>query len=266
MQSKIRNSSAPISNHPSVFSRSGFTLIELLVVIAIIAILASLLLPALGIAKIKAQRTYCLNSMKQIGLAVNLYISDYEHYPLMHSWGRAWGNDHALRNDRKYMPEVLEPYIGRNPSQLTDSQRNGRGLPDVPTAGVFMCPIGSKSTDPRMSNNRVIRNESSYVWNHIYLTKDRSRYVTEKPVSGRPSSDIRNASIAVLVWEMPYWEYEGMPHKEGINLVFGDGHAEWMIGSPKEYDWWAYHSRDGWEDSQYTCGYHTSIRTLTQGR
>jgi prepilin-type N-terminal cleavage/methylation domain-containing protein len=57
-------------------TRCAFTLIELLVVLAILAVLAAMLLPAISAARARAQRTVCLNNLKQIGLGIHAYLDD----------------------------------------------------------------------------------------------------------------------------------------------------------------------------------------------
>jgi prepilin-type N-terminal cleavage/methylation domain-containing protein/prepilin-type processing-associated H-X9-DG protein len=129
------------ASHSPVQATRGFTLIELLVVIAIIAILASLLLPALSRAKGQAQLVKCKGNLRQLGLALQMYADNGDEFPFM-----VWQPDTPEVSPMSW-DMFLDPYIGGRWEEHAVFRCPGYRWAVYPARmnplGLFQQPIGS---------------------------------------------------------------------------------------------------------------------------
>jgi len=165
MSVKIYQANIMHTSSPAKPESKAFTLIELLVVIAIIAILAAMLLPALSKAKKKALQTSCLSNLRQWGLSVQMYSSDfrdnipYDGMPIdpAISYPNTGGTD-GNPNDALAWFNVLPPYFNERPLSVYNNQPGGNVLNKFPpfnydapagyysASKVWECPGASMTT------------------------------------------------------------------------------------------------------------------------
>lgn len=217
---------SPFRNHSS---GRAFTLIEILVVLAIVAILASLLLPALSAGKAKARQTACASNLKQLALASQMYAAD--------NGGKLVENHPAYQ-----IPDNWVVGSMKVPSESTNTLclRQGQLFPYASQPPVYHCPSDMAETDGRphvrsYSMNGWIGSRymetQSHALGYRTFVKD-SELSAAGPaalwmIAGEDASTLDDAWFLVTMDDSrPFASHPAMAHRGEYNLNFADGHVE----------------------------------------
>ena len=197
----------------------AFTLIELLVVIAIIAILASMLLPALAKAKERGLRTKCLNNMRQVGLALMLYEDDYQRLPVTDSQVA----DFAVSPQPSYL-KLLRPLLGTQKVFVCPSAKPSKNPGEVPTTNSHTSYMGNAVAMGRKL--MAIPNPSEIVF--VQETLWDINVCALRPWKLNPAVDNSKSDYTWWHDKQTYgFELYSVIHSRGGNLLFTDGHAQY---------------------------------------
>ena len=222
----------------------AFTLIELLVVIAIIAILASMLLPALARAKAKAKTIKCVSNEKQISLGYFLYADDHSDFlPVAGSPDLSQGAGWVAPS--RWFQEI-SAYIARG------GETNYRGM--VAKGFVVVCPT-ARIEKAIPTNVPGWQGYGGYGHNWLYLgytPDDRKKLsIITKPVDTCMNGDSLDPGPGVNWWDLGYIDppsvtaqFPYIRHGKGGNYAWADGHvasALWRTmskGMNARVDWY----------------------------